>query len=236
MRHDPDSSVRIARVEPLSGKSAGVRLHLTDGDPLEVNMNAWLASELAVGEPLTRALRSKLEALDRKWAVRDAALSLLSYRARSRKELARALSRKNHRPADIDTVLEELEERGLLDDRAFAETLVRDRVRQRPRGRRRLVQELRQKGVQESTAEAAIEAALEDEETDEASLAREVGARWARTQSREVLAHLLDPEFTPEREKARRRLYGHLARRGFLGPALQAGTEAAQEEARARLD
>ena len=136
---------------------------------------------------------------------------------------------------DIDAVLDDLERLGLLDDSAFARALARNRIRHKPRGRRRIVQELRGKGVSAEKAEAALDEALDEEGTDEEALARRAGARWARTQGVGVLEALTESGFSDSREKARRKLYAYLARRGFSGPARSAGVEAALEEAEHRL-
>src|SRR5690349_3533751 len=77
-----------------------------------------------------------------------------------------------------DVVSGRLRELGMIDDAAFAGTLVRDRVRLRPQGARRLASELRQKGVDEETARAAIRETMEGEATDERELARRAAEKW----------------------------------------------------------
>jgi regulatory protein len=72
----------------------------------------------------------------------------------------------------------------------------------------RLVQELRAKGVDAETAREAIGEVLESEEVSELELAREVVARWSPRSGEEPL-------------RARRRLYGLLARRGFGGETVR---------------
>lgn len=230
-----ESGVRVVRVEPTGGAAQGVRVHLAEGDPLEVPIQAWLESGLHAGAEVGGGAVAELERRGRYWRAREAALAILSYRARSRRELITALRKKGYAFPDVEPVLDDLEARGLLDDAGFAEALVRDRIRHRPRGNRRLMAELREKGVDGTTAERAVDRAMAQMETDEPSLAEEVGRHWARTQSLETLAALTDARFSPEREKAKRRLYGHLARRGFGGEALRAGLDAALAEAAERL-
>jgi regulatory protein len=229
------SAVRVVRVEPMGGSAQGVHVHLSEGDPLEVPIQAWLESGLHAGAELDAKAQADLQRRTRHWRARNAALNLLSYRARSRRELVTALRKKGHAFPELESVLDDLEARGLLDDAGFAEALVRDRIRHRPRGNRRLLSELREKGVDGTTAERAVARAMTQMETDEDRLAEEVGRHWARTQSIETLETLTRTEFSPERQKVSRRLYGHLARRGFGGQALRCGVEAAGKEAAERL-
>ncbi|MGD8321313.1 MAG: regulatory protein RecX, partial [Gemmatimonadota bacterium] len=223
----------ITRLEPLPPRGLRVRIHLDRGDPLEVALEALERLSLGVGDPLPRNDRHHLLDADAEIRVRDAALNLLSYRARTRTELRRRLLAKGFRPARIDPCLDRLERRGLLDDAAVASAFVRDRLRHRPRGKARLTQELRAKGVDGSLAERVVDSVLEDEDVTEADLARRVVEGWLGRQGTRTVRSLASEERSPESEKARRRLYGYLARRGFRGQALGRAMALAKELARA---
>lgn len=133
----------------------------------------------------------------------NAALSYLSYRPRSRRELKRHLRRKGYPSSLVDRVLSRCEELTLLDDLSFATAFVRDRIRLRPRGVTRLEAELVGKGVSRDDARDGIRVAFEEEEVTERDLL-EVTARrrWRRLARMDV-------------GTARRRLYAHLVRSGF---------------------
>lgn len=163
---------------------------------------------LRVGDDVTEDDLREMEAEELAWKARQASLNLLSYRPRTADELKRRLARKDFSEELAAATVHDLQEKGLVDDAAFAESFVRDRSRLRPRGRRRLVQELRAKGVDRETAESAIGEVLEDEGTSEVDLARAAAARWA-------------PKPGEDRRAARRRLYGFLARRGFGADAIR---------------
>jgi len=163
---------------------------------------------LRVGDEVDEERIRALEGEDLSWKAREAALNLLSFRARTGSELRQRLRRKEFPDEIVEACVAELVEKRLVDDSAFAETFVRDRVRLRPKGRRRLVQELRSKGVDAETADAAIGEVMEREEVSELDLAREAVARWA-------------PRPGEDPQRARRRLYGFLARRGFGGDTVR---------------
>lgn len=189
----------------------------------ELALDLVLQEGLAVGDDLGAARLEELERRDETYRARDAALTLLSHRARSRVELRRRLARRGFDGAVIDGTLGWLEEKGYVDDRAFAESFVRDRLRLRPRGRVGLVQELRRKGVDPAIAEAAAAAGMEAAGVSEAGLARSAAEAWARKNASAVRRAAGGRE---HRLKARRRLYGHLARRGFAPDAVRSAIDA----------
>lgn len=197
-----------------------MRVHLDDGEPLDVALEALERLGLGLGDPLPASRRRHLLDADAEARVREAALNLLSYRARTRSELQRKLVGKGHAIPRVDACLDRLEERGLVDDAAVATAFVRDRIRLRPRGTRLLTQELRGKGIDDGVARRVVDDVLDDEDLDENALVRRVLEGWIRRQGPTVLAALANRDRSPEREKARRRLHAYLGRRGFGGAAL----------------
>jgi regulatory protein len=218
----------ITRVEPLRPRGLRVRVHLDDGDPIELTLEALELSHLGVGDRLSSAARHDLVDADANVRVREAALHMLATRARTRKELTRKLRGKGFAMSRIDPCLDRLEEKGLLDDDAVAAAFVRDRLRHRPRGRTRLASELRAKGIDADVAHDAIDRVFEDDEVDDTRLAQESAEAWLRRQGHAVAASLASQSPDPERDKATRRLYGYLARRGFRGESLTGAIEHAR--------
>ncbi|MEV7603486.1 regulatory protein RecX [Kitasatospora sp. NPDC089797] len=152
-------------------------------------------------EGAPRAARGRAEEQDDPESrARDICLRLLTGAAKSRKQLADAL-RKREIPEDVaDQVLTRLEEVGLIDDAAFAEAWVESRHAVRGLSRRALAQELRTKGVATELVERALVQVDYDDETDAARALVERKLRATRG---------LDPQVRT------RRLVGMLARRGY---------------------
>ncbi len=218
----------ITRAEPLRPRGLRILIHLDGGrEPFEVTLEALERSGLGVGDSLPSDRRHSLLNADADIRVRDAALNLISYRARTRAELGRRLRQKGFSPARIEPCLDRLQERGLIDDAAVAAAFIRDRLRHRPRGRARLATELRAKGVNGDVVQETIDRVFEDEAASDSSLALEVAEGWASRQGLAVLEALASDARSPVRDRARRRLRGYLSRRGFRGEALR------QAEARA---
>ncbi|MFE3879284.1 regulatory protein RecX [Kitasatospora sp. NPDC059146] len=159
------------------------------------------------------------EQTDPETRARDICLRLLTGTAKSRKQLADAL-RKREIPEDVaEQVLTRLEEVGLIDDAAFAAAWVESRHAVRGLSRRALAQELRTKGVAADLVEQALVQVDHDDETDAARALVERKLRSTRG---------LDPQVRT------RRLVGVLARRGYSeGLAFRVVRAALEEEAAA---
>lgn len=203
-----------------------VRIYVDGADvpTAELALDLVLRAGLAPGDPLDEATLEPLLREDETFRARDAALNLLSHRPRSRVELRRRLAGRDFSPGVIDGTVQWLEERGYLDDDAFADAFVRDRLRLRPRGRVGLLNELRRKGVDERTAAASVDRVLEQAGVDEIALAVDAAAAWARKNATTLRKAARSRE---DRQRARRRLYAHLARRGFAPDAVRAGVDRA---------
>jgi regulatory protein len=133
--------------------------------------------------------------------ARDAALVLLTVRARSVGELRDRLRRKSFAEDVCERVIADLMSAGLLDDMEFARLWADERVRLRPVGRRRLTAELRARGVDPAVIDEV--AAEVYEEHPEEELARRALRKRTRSGDADVV------------ERDRQRLEGFLLRRGF---------------------
>ncbi|HVU14858.1 MAG TPA: RecX family transcriptional regulator [Phototrophicaceae bacterium] len=130
-------------------------------------------------------------------AATDSAARFLGLRPRSAKEVRDNLAKKGLSPAVIDAALERLTAFGYIDDRAFANLWVQDRMTYKPTSPRALRYELRQKGISSDV----IDAALADLDAEEAAY------QAAEAQSRR-LHNLSQREFQTK-------LGALLQRRGF---------------------
>ena len=108
---------------------------------------------------------------DPNFSLRERALRLLARREHSRRELERKLAPHTEDPAQLQSLLDDLESKKLLSDRRYAEG--RARVLSRKYGAARIEHDLRVHGV----AGDASEAAALDARTTEFDRAREV---WRR--------------------------------------------------------
>ena len=125
---------------------------------------------------------------------------MLAGAPRSRAELAGAIARKDV-PAEVaEAVLDRFAEVGLIDDAAYARTIVRTRQGERGLARRAIGVELRRRGVDDDIAAAALsDVGDEDEEHAARALVRR---RLAATRSLDA-------------QTRARRTFAVLARKGY---------------------
>lgn len=137
--------------------------------------------------------------------ARDHLQRLLSFRPRSIQEARSRLQQKRYSTPIIQQVIREAEERGWLDDTAFAKLWVQDRLVAKPKGKALLKSELRAKGI----ASELIEQTLNEAEINE----------------EEIIQQLVEQQKTlyqgEDRTTRERKLHAFLRRRGFSPEAIR---------------
>lgn len=87
----------------------------------------------------------------------DAALTYLTARMRSEKEMRQYLEKKEYEPEEIAAVMERLKEYRYIDDQAFADEWIRTRTATKPIGKYALSQGLYRKGIDKQTIERSLQ-------------------------------------------------------------------------------
>ena len=132
--------------------------------------------------------------------ARATALRLLTRRDYTAKELRTKLLDRDVPEAEVASVLADLADSGVVNDRRVAESFVRVASTVKGRGRLRISRELEQRGVDRAVIREALAALPEDDET----------ASIRRFLERKHLPVRLSPA-------EHRRVFGQLVRRGFSG-------------------
>ena len=147
----------------------------------------------------------------KKLDIHERALGLLAVRQRSRRELERRLVQAGFEHEAVSTELDRLEAVGLIDDEAFARSLVEGKMGSRGESRRVVASRLAQAGVAADVARVALDEAPEGEQERCDRLAERRAPRLRQ----------LDPQ------TASVRLYAFLARRGYPSEIARAATRRA---------
>jgi regulatory protein len=177
-------------------------IHVDGSEFATVGAELLAETKIRIGVVVDDALAARLQDASEDTAMYDRALNLLSFRARSSRELQRRLTEKGGSRERADRVIERLRLAGLVNDADFARQLTRSKLAGGA-SRRRVHQELFKRGVSREVADEAVAEVAEDEGvTDADSIERVARKKWG------TLRDLDD-------ETRRRRLYGFLARRGF---------------------
>lgn len=175
------------------------------------SLSLMAAAQLKKGQVLTPAEVEDLQHEDQYSRAYQMSLRYLGYRARSRKEIETYLRGKEFTEDVVESISARLEEQGYVNDEEFARAWLRERSRFNPKGARALRYELRQKGV----TDPVIDQVLTDVDEDEAA--------WAAVEAKLSSWQRLD------RQAFRRKLSGHLSRRGFNYDQIRAVDEKAWE-------
>src|SRR4026207_304876 len=133
----------------------------------------------------------------------ETALNLLTARPYTTRNLRRKLVQKEFAPAEVDAAIERLVGNGILDDSRYAAQFARGRLLGPGSSRRRIRQQLFQRGIGRDIADAAIESVIDEESVDlEAVVEKDARKKLASLSGLEPVV-------------LKRRLYAHLARRGY---------------------
>ena len=130
---------------------------------------------------------------------------LLSVRPRSEKELRGRLLGKNFDGAVVNSVISFLKERNIVNDARFAWLWIESRMNTRPSGKMLLRRELEEKGISGDIIESAL---------------REAGEKEGKT-ARAIAEDVLGKAEPHLKEKAKAKLFGLLARRGFNSEVIE---------------
>ena len=208
---EADTRVASVRPGPRRGRQT---ITLDDGRTIVLSDETCVRAAVRAGAIADEAYLATLEAAEQRATAHEAALRLLSYRARSEREVRTRLARNGIGPDVIEEEVSRLREVGLLDDAAFARMWVEERGQLAPRGTRLLRNELRAKGIASPSIAEATKAV--DDEAAALVLARERGAR---------IGPVTYAEF-------RRRVGGFLQRKGFDHEAASAALRKVWAEGR----
>ena len=195
--------MRVTRIEPQKKRPGRKNIYIDGTFTIGVGAEALLRAGVRTGDEIDVQFLSNLERTERESALKASALRLLSYRARSVREMRDRLTRKKFPKEEIGVVLGELERAGLLDDQRFARMLIRDQMTLRPSGKTALKQKLLRHGVSRTIADEALQEVLSESSERDA----------AEQSARKYLSSRVKPG--TDLPVVSRRLVGFLTWRGY---------------------
>ena len=185
----------------LEPRRKGLTQLYLDGEPgPKLDTEVVLLARLQPGDVLSEEeLQELVERSDARRA-QEKALYLLEHRSHSKRELTEKIARTAASREAAQAAADHLEEIGLVDDRAFAETYARELFQRKRYGARRVRQELSRKGIGRDIIDQVLE---QYQDMDQAA--------------GENIALVLERRYPTwrEDEKARRRAVAALQRLGY---------------------
>jgi regulatory protein len=195
----------ITKVERQKKHPSRVSIHIDNQYAIGIHKEVLLQSGLRVGDQISERTIDELKKQEELHKARDAAVRLLSHRARSEKELRDRLKQKGFSLEGIKMVLDSFARSGLIDDLEFARAFAHDKLLRKPIGKLMLAHQLRQKGIGKEVIGHVLSEVFEKVKEDEyaVELARN---RFQRFKS---AFEKLEPI------KQKKKLSDYLAHRGF---------------------
>lgn len=187
--------MRITKIESQKRRPNRKSIYVDGKFAVGVDEEVLFSFNLKEGMEITTPLLEKLIHVEEKRKLKERAFNLLSYRARSKKELIDRLKQKETDPQLINEVINELSAVELINDFEFAQSWVSERGKLY--GPFRLRNELIKKGI----AKEIIDQVLD--EFNEVEVANKLAAKWIN-RHKNLAPKVLE-----------RRLFGFLARRGI---------------------
>ena len=104
-------------------------IYLDDGSVFGVSEDVFISIPIHIGDTISDQVFNEILESDSKSKIYNSAISLLSYRMRSKSELKDRLIRKNYNEDGIMDVINNLELKGYLDDEKFAYAFAKEKVK-----------------------------------------------------------------------------------------------------------
>ena len=110
---------KIQSIVPQKKRKNRFTITLESGDVFGISGDVLISNPLDAGQTLTKKALEHLKRIETQQQIKIRILRLLSYRQRSRAEVLILIKRKGYSEDDIVPVLDELDSKGYMDDKAF---------------------------------------------------------------------------------------------------------------------
>ncbi len=145
-------------IEKIAKKDRrNVVINFDNGTELIINYEIFLKSGLKKGFGITSDRFSFLIEENKKHYVKTSAINLLAKRIQSEKELRLKLLRKKYEKEMINEVIEDLKQKGLIDDYKFALIYSEEKIRIKLWGEQKIKGELIHKGISSEIISQIVE-------------------------------------------------------------------------------
>ena len=197
--------MRVTRIETQKRSPNRKNIYVDGEFVAGVSDETLLRLGLRTGDEIDPDKLTALQATEELLNAKRVALRFLSYRLRTVREVRDKLRENEFGDEVISKTVYDLEQTGLLNDKEFARTYIRDTLAIRPSGKYLLKRRLLLLGLDKSLVDEALDESLENESQEIAAL--EAARKFMKKAN--ALQRRKDPL------KIRNRLVNFLSRRGF---------------------
>lgn len=162
--------VQVTSVTVQKKNKQRYSLYTYEGFLIGVSEETLLDLNLAKGTTVTHALFKKIQQKENRFAVKSYLLKLLARRDHARRELLDKALRKDYSREVIQDILDELEQKGYLNEEAFTEKFIADKFNLNQWGPAKIRAHLFKKGVSKNIISKKLDTFFEGKELDDTYL------------------------------------------------------------------
>jgi regulatory protein len=143
-------------ISSIKKRRSDVELVFDDDSKIHVDYRVVFDNGLRKNDEITKEFCEKLSIETGKLKIKDSAFRLLSRRQHSKFELTQKLIRRGYSKEEIEPVLFQIEEKGLLDDIQFTKAYLVERLAKKKVGINKIKAELLKKGIDQKIIEKIL--------------------------------------------------------------------------------
>ena len=209
---DESDQVVIKEIQVQKKKRDRFSVFSKNGFMFGLSTDTFIKHPLSSGQLLSRSDVQQILETEHRVKIQASLLQLISRRAHSRKELYQKAKKKGHNSAIINSILDEFEEKGWIDDEGFAFSFAKDKGQLKAWGPKKIQQHLLQKGIPQRIAEEAIAHAIPQDEALQTCLKLLLKKKWYFDR-------------TEDKYKRKQKMMAYLMQRGFTSPVCMKAIE-----------
>ncbi|MDR9388137.1 MAG: RecX family transcriptional regulator [Balneolaceae bacterium] len=202
---DDEDQVTIKEIQVQKKKRDRFSVFSEQGFLFGLSTDTFIKHPLSAGQILHRKDVLKILETEHRFTVQASLLQYISRRAHARKELLQKAQKKGYDTSIIDSILDDFEHKGWIDDQQFAESFAKDKAKFKSWGPQKIQQHLVQKGIEKHTADDAIAAAIPEDEALQTCLKLLLKKKWyfektedKHKRKQKMMAYLMQRGFTPQ--------------------------------------
>jgi len=120
--------IKVDSIYPKKRNKELFLIKLSNGSIYEISKDVLISSSLKQGQDIEKSFLDDILEKQEYSKIKNAALSLLSYRMRSQKELYSKLMQKGYRSLPVKSVISKFEKKGWLNDHEFGIAFSKDQI------------------------------------------------------------------------------------------------------------
>tara|TARA_A100001015_G_scaffold233348_1_gene264519 strand:+ start:3360 stop:4046 length:687 start_codon:yes stop_codon:yes gene_type:complete len=197
-----EDQVTIKEIQVQKKKRDRFSVFSEQGFLFGLSTETFIKHPLSSGQSLHRSDVQRILETEHRFTVQASLLQYISRRSHARKELLQKAQKKGPDTALIESILDDFEGKGWIDDQQFAESFARDKARFKSWGPQKIQQHLVQKGIERHVVDEAIAAAIPREEALQTCLQLLLKKKWYFDK-------------TEDKFKRKQKMMAYLMQRGF---------------------